>query len=826
MSRSPVSLFLGLSLCLCFCLPLQAQNKAVEKANYDLPARFSINQISKMVFSLEVKPNWFRHSDRFWYEYTTSQGKQWYMVDPAKAGKTPLFDLDKLAAQLTEIVKDPFDARHIPIKGLRLKDDHTFFFYIESSLKEEKKEKAKKEAKEDDSGFEAFKSSHKLFYFEYAIESRTLTYLKDYKRPLSHARWASFSPDLQTVVYAKGYDLYCMDRENYEKLRKNPKDSTVVENRLTCDGEKDFSYGYSKVDYFADSAFFKRRSRVMGLWSPDSRYFALVRVDQRKVKDLWVINSLSHPRPTLEAYKYDMPGEADISQEHLVVFDMKTQTHKTIKTAAFKDQTLNLCHRPLLQKNKGDSIRPLVWMGDEQGFYLHRASRDLKRIDLCRFRIGCDSISPLVEERMNTYMEVRNIVEVNGGKQFVHWSERTGWAQLYLYNRDGSLQNPITQGAYHVHEILGADASYVYFTACGKEKGMDPYYLQLYRARLDGSRTQRLSEGDFHYTLYTDDNCHYFVATGSRVDARPQSVLLDHNGTRIAPLETADLSLLFAMGYKFPTRFTVKAADGITDLYGVMYKPFDFDSTRLYPIIEYVYPGPQVEAVDQAWNKGFERKDRLAQFGFIVITVGNRGGHPNRSKWYHNYGYGNLRDYGLEDQKVAVERLAARYPFIDINRVGIHGHSGGGFMSTAALLNYPDFYKVAVSCSGNHENNIYNRWWSETHHGVQEKVSEKGDTVFQFQIDRNSQLAKNLKGRLLLLHGDIDDNVHPGNTLRLADALIKAHKRFDMFIFPGQRHGYGSMRDYFFWRMGDYFCRYLIGDSQEPVDIKALNNDR
>ena len=263
----------------------------------------------------------------------------------------------------------------------------------------------------------------------------------------------------------------------------------------------------------------------------------------------------------------------------------------------------------------------------------------------------------------------------------------------------------------------------------------------------------------------------------------------------------------------------------MTDLYGVIYKPFDFDPNKSYPVIEYVYPGPQVEATNYFWSQGMNRVDRLAQVGFIVVTVGNRGGHPNRSKWYHNYGYGNLRDYGLEDQKYALQQLAAQRPYMDIKRVGIHGHSGGGFMSTAAILSYPDFYKAAVSCAGNHDNSIYNRWWSEQHHGILEKITEKGDTTFVYSIDKNADLAKNLKGRLLLVHGDIDDNVHPGNTMRVVNALIRANKRFDMLILPGQRHGFGDMDEYFFWRMADHFSEWLLGDYENSVDIVQMNND-
>jgi dipeptidyl aminopeptidase/acylaminoacyl peptidase len=290
-------------------------------------------------------------------------------------------------------------------------------------------------------------------------------------------------------------------------------------------------------------------------------------------------------------------------------------------------------------------------------------------------------------------------------------------------------------------------------------------------------------------------------------------------------LEKADFSSQFASGYRFPEIFKVKADDGITDLYGVMYKPFDFDSTKKYPIIEYVYPGPQTEAVNTSFSRGMDRVDRLAQVGFIVVTVGNRGGHPSRSKWYHNYGYGNLRDYGLADKKAAVEQLADRFSFVDINRVGICGHSGGGFMSTAAMLVYPDFFKVAVSSSGNHDNSIYNRWWSEKHHGVKETVNDKGDTTFVYSIDKNPDLAKNLKGNLMLVTGDVDNNVHPANTIRMVNALIRANKRFELVVLPGQRHGYGDMTEYFFWRMADYFSEHLLGDHERPVNIVEMDRE-
>jgi dipeptidyl aminopeptidase/acylaminoacyl peptidase len=255
-----------------------------------------------------------------------------------------------------------------------------------------------------------------------------------------------------------------------------------------------------------------------------------------------------------------------------------------------------------------------------------------------------------------------------------------------------------------------------------------------------------------------------------------------------------------------------------------MYKPFDFDPARKYPIIAFVYPGPQTESVTKTFNPR-SNNISLAQFGFIVIEVGNRGGNPQRSKWYHNFGYGNLRDYGLADKKAAIEQLAHRCPYIDINRVGIWGHSGGGFMSAAAMLVYPDFFKVAWSESGNHENNIYNNTWSEKNHGIKE-IEKDGKITFEFSIEKNSDLAKNLKGHLMLVTGDYDNNVHPANTYRLADALIKANKRFDFMVLPGVRHSFAPVSAYVNQRRAEYFCRYLLGQTQEDADMMELNREQ
>lgn len=652
--------------------------------------------------------------------------------------------------------------------------------------------------------------------------------LSDFKKPKRNLRWASISPDGQTIVFAKKYNLYWMDKANYEKALVNEDDSTIVENQLTKDGIEYFEYSNSQNETNVDQEKNKnKRKPAFVLWSPDSRHFVKNRTDMRKVKDLWVINSVADPRPTLETYKYHMPGEKEAPVEYVYLFSMSSKTSKELDIREFKDQDMSIWSANNKVNTRDDDWRPLVWLGTNDKFYFNRTSRDLKRIDICQVDINTNTLKVLVEERMNTYVETRKLGLVNDGQELIQWSERDGWAHFYLFDGTGKLKNQITSGSYHCEDIVGIDEKrrVLYFSANGKEANEDPYYLHLYRVNFDGSGMKLLNPGEFENSMRMNDNSLFFVNNSSRVNTVPASVLYNSDGRKIMDLEKADLSSLFAAGYKFPEIIKVKADDGITDLYGVVYRPFNFDSTKSYPIVAYVYPGPQTEAVNKFFSLPNARTDRLAQVGIIVMTVGNRGGHPSRSKWYHNYGYGNLRDYGLSDKKTAIEQLSDRYSYIDINRVGIHGHSGGGFMSTAAMLVYPDFFKVAVSSSGNHDNSVYNRWWSEKHHGVKELVNEKGDTSFLYTIEKNPELAKNLKGHLLLTTGDIDNNVHPANTIRMANALIKANKRFDFFNFPGQRHAYGDMTEYFFWLVADYYSKWLLGDFSQPVDLQEMNRD-
>ena len=803
-----------------------------QKANYFLAARFSPKKLDKMIFSLSIDPHWLKLSNKFWYTFETSEGKQWNIVDPMKGEKKAMFNRDKIAAELTKIIKDPFDGQHLPIDSLKfIKDENWIQFEVKSTIEINKDAVVKKDVKPE--------KIKKTFYFEYNLITEQLNELVGFKKPKRKPSWANISPDKQTIIFGKKYNLYYMDKANYEKALKNEDDSTIVETQLTFDGVENFAWysesnlsgnGNTSLDAEKNK---NRRKGAYVMWSEDSKHFAMVKTDNRKVKDLWVINSIADPRPTLETYKYWMPGEKDAPIEYLYLGDNVKHTVQQIDASQYKDQNLAIYDKTQPVNTRDDENRVRIWLGTNEKFYLSRTSRDLKSIDQCAVNVTTGKLEPIIKEHLNTYVEVRKPGLVKGGKEIIEWSEEDGWGHFYLYDENGKLKNRITEGAWHCEDIVGIDEEkrVLYFSAnnyenlSGKLKE-DPYYLHLFKVNFDGSGLQMLNPGNFDNNFSLNDGKSYFVNTASRVNSTPVSSLYGTDGKKLMDLETADLSSLFAAGYKFPEIFSTKADDGITDIFGVMYKPFNFDSTKKYPVIAYVYPGPQTEAVNKSFSKGMDIIDRLAQLGFIIVTSGNRGGHPSRSKWYHNYGYGNLRDYGLADRKAVIEQLADKYDYIDINKVGIHGHSGGGFMSTAAMLVYPDFFKVAVSNAGNHDNSIYNRWWSEKHHGVKEVISEKNDTSFNYLIERNPDIAKNLKGRLMLINGEIDNNVHPANTMRMVNALIKANKRFDMLVLPTQRHGFGDMTEHWFWRTADYFSKWLMEDNTErPVDMEEVNRE-
>lgn len=809
------------------------------KPNYRAAAKYSPTNLAKMVHSTDVNPHWLKKGNRFWYAYKTSDGSNHYIVDLDKKTKKPLFDNVKMAKWLTEITKDPYDAQHLPRIDFKFNEDETAIRFRVTSTEEVEAiedEDSKDEIKKDSTNSKKAKSKKpkmekKTYHLEYRLGGNGLTIIdtkKAEKKPWQ--TWANIAPDSSIVLYGKNHNLYWMDKMNFKKFIKNEKDTTVVENQWTKDGEENYGYtwGGRGEDNEDKEKNKDKRKGVWGTWSHDSKKFVFEKSDSRHIKDLWVINSTGKKRPTLETYKYHMPGEQEFYKSELLIFDIPTKTHVKVPLDTVRQQSLDVFRAPRKQSERDDDFTPSLLLSKKGKVYFSVISRDRKKYDVCVADINTGEYKVLIEERFNTYIESRPLILFNNETEMLHWAERDGWAHFYLYDSDGKLKNQVTEGDYHVDGFEGLDekSRTLYFTANGVNKDQDPYFLHTHKINLNGSGMQTLNSGDFTTTTSMSDSNQYFVNNFSRVNTVPKSEVRDVNGRKVMDLETADLSQLFASGYKFPQPFKVKADDGITDIYGVMYTPFDMDSTKVYPLLEYVYPGPQTEAVNKSFSYRMDRLDRMAQVGFVVITLGNRGGHPDRSKWYHNYGYGNLRDYGLADKKYVAQQLANKHQFIDIEKVGIYGHSGGGFMSTAAMLVYPDFFKAAVSSAGNHDNRVYNSWWSETHHGVKEEIDEKGKISHKYDIDFNQALAKNLKGHLMLIHGDIDNNVHPAGTIRMAEQLIKAHKRFKFMIMPGQRHGFGNMTEYSFWLRADHFSKYLLGEEVTDADFLYMNMDQ
>ena len=753
--------------------------EAQHKANFKAAEKFSQENLSKMVKSTSVSPKWFKDSDRFWYSYTTTSGKNFYLVDPSKRTKTKLFDNLDFSAKLSELTSRPVNNNELKLDELELDDDNrTLTFQIDS------------------------------IRYEYDIYRKTLrrgdTIPEEEKN-----NWANYAPDSSYMVFAKNHNLYLMEVG----------DEDSIEIQLTEDGERWFSYQWRHGDTTAD-----KRMRARATWFEDSKKIYSNRSDARKVDELFVINTLKEPRPELEVYKYAMPGEMNVPQEVLEIFDVESKSRITVEEDKYVDQTISL------HKTKEKSER----------LYMIRLNRTSDTLDVSYVNTSDGSVKFLFEEANYPYhnWSFRQLAVLNEGRELIYWSEKNGWGQLYLYDGNtGRLKNKITNGGYFITgRIQDIDTlnRKVYYQAFGREQNVDPYYSMIYSSNFDGSGMKLLTKESYNHRVNFSESSKYFVDNYSAVDKVPTSVLRDVSGNIIMKLEETDLSLLYHAGWKMPERFKVKADDGITDLYGVMYKPFDLDPDKKYPIISYVYPGPFVESFRNDFTISGRYNTAIAQLGFIVVSMGHRGGSPMRSKYYHTFGYQNLRDYALADDKRSLEQLAERHSWIDLDNVGIFGHSGGGFMSTAALLTYPDFYDVACSSAGNHDNNIYNQWWSETHNGVEavykkskdDEGNEVQELTWDARIKTNQSLAENLKGHLLLTHGNIDNNVHPTNSLRVADELIKAGKRFDMMIFPGKRHGYGSFRSYYEKMMWYYFAEHLLGDYRDNVDIGLPESDR
>lgn len=749
--------------------------------NFELAERFTADNMQNMTGSTFLRTNWIEDENIFWYEWENGDGKRWVYVDADDETKRPLFDNEDMAAQLSETFNRGFDAKDLDLNDFDYDTERGFFIFHVDSIE-----------------------------FKYHVNRRELV-KGDSLEAEERESWATYSPDSTYIAFAREHDLYLM--------RTDDPDSTEI--RLTEDGERWYSF---QSDHGDTTTTERLRSRAQ--WFEDSEKLYVKRQDWREVDELWVINTVTE-RPELETYKYNMPGEENHYQDEILVFDVESQEHVRLDTDKWPDQSLGGVYfndGGIFTTEKSDYL------------YILRRNRTWDEVDVVKANTTTGETEVLWSETSKPYFNTRyaQLGIINEGEEFIWWSERTGWGQLYRYDAEGNLKNRITDGHFMVGDIAAIDttAQTIYYEGFGKEEGRNPFYSHYYKVRFDGSRQQLLTPEEANHSVSMSDTRDFFVQNYSRPDMPTKAVLRNRDGEVITELEEVDMTRLEAAGYNYPENFSVKAKDGKTDLYGVMWKPADFDPEKNYPVISYVYPGPQVEPYPRSFSIGGSaaRAHSLSQVGFVVVAMGNRGGSPLREKWYHNYGHGNLRDYALADNRYGIEQLAAKHSYIDLDKVGIYGHSGGGFMSTAALLYYPDFYKVAVSSAGNHDNNVYNIWWGEVHHGVDAKTdsvtvtNDAGEevkeekTTFTSNIPSNAELADNLQGRLLLVHGEMDNNVHPANTYRMADALLKAGKRFDMMIFPEARHGFGRYSDYFQRMMWDYFAEHLLGYYPEEID--------
>ena len=560
-------LFVCVGFLLSFTIQANAENIPITKANYKLAERFSGNQLRKMVFSQSVSPHWLKLSERFWYVYETSEGKTFYMVDPAKRTKKPIFDSVKMAALLSNITKDPYDAQHLPVGTIKfIKNEKVIYFKVSKNEdvlaaekrqaewekkdeeKDKEKDKEKNEVKDEDKDKEkkkkekseiekAEEAAKKFHHFEYELATGKLTMLENFVDEPNRASWASISPDKETIIFGRNFNLYSMSKTDYEKWLNNPDDETIEEVQLTTDGKEYYSYhrggrGENNVTKEKDKD--KRKSAYV-MWSHDSKKFATTRTDSREVKDLWVINSVSDPRPTLETYKYHMPGEEEAPQVKALVYDLEKKEMVKIEADAFKDQTLSLFSYPYPVNTRDDRFRASKWLSESPDkLYFSRTSRDLKRIDICVADTSTGEVTVLIEERLNTYVETRRLGFVNNGQELIHWSERDGWAHFYLYDGDGNLKKQMTSGPFHCENIVSIDEKnrVLYFTANGREKGEDPYYLHLYRANFDGTGLKLLNKDNFNHSVSSSDSSRYFIDYFSRVDTTPVSLLRDSSGNK------------------------------------------------------------------------------------------------------------------------------------------------------------------------------------------------------------------------------------------------------------------------------------------------------
>jgi dipeptidyl aminopeptidase/acylaminoacyl peptidase len=791
---------------------------AAPEADYARAESFLPWKVQPLVYGATVRPNWLE-GDRFWYRNSIPEGHEFVVVDAARRNRARLFDHERLAAALSAAADTSYSAYALPFTTFTPIADGNRLFLI------------------------AGNSTYICDLRAYRCEPGTFEPFRgEAARPVGVGQAAAgllvrarpadrntvASPDGKLAAFIRDYNLWVRDLE------------TGRESQLTTDGVKDFGYA-------TDNQAWARSETPTLLWSPDSRKIATYRQDERGVGEMYLVESrVGHP--TLQAWKYPLPGDSVVPMLERVIIHLDgagpngaggagdasgpgSRGAAGATPRVVRLQTPPDHHRSTVCDGiKCGEFSDVEWSADSRHFAFVSTSRDYKHVALKVADPTTGAVRTILEESTPTYFEStltgrgQNWRVLHGSNEVIWFSQRDDWGHLYLYDlASGRLKNRITSGDWNVVDLLRVDekSRTIWFTGVGREQGRDPYFRHLYRVRLDGKQLALLTPEDADHDVALAPSGRYFVDSYSRPDVAPVTTVRQADGKGAFTVERADITRLQASGWVPPIPFTVKARDGVTDLYGLLFRPSNFDPARKYPIINNIYPGPQTGSVrGRSFAAARGDAQALAELGFVVVQI-DAMGTPLRSKTFHAAYYGDMGDNGLPDQIAGMKQLAERHPWIDLGRVGIYGHSGGGFASTAALLRYPDFFHVAVSSAGNHDNRLYSYHWGEKWHGLLERGADGTDS---YDSQANQLLVENLKGKLLLAHGSADDNVSPDNTLVLVDALIKANKDFDLVIFPNRRHGF-SQEEYMLRRRWDYFVRHLLG-AEPPQEYEFRRGPR
>src|ERR1043166_8145156 len=747
-----------------------AQQRTLTSADYARAEKFMPYNTTPLVFHSGVRPTWLA-DDRFWYRNTTAEGAEFVLVDAARATRVPAFDHARLAAALSTAAGTTYRANRLPFTDFEFSaDGQSISFNLRNHRWTCDRQGSQCAAKVNTEAVAGGRGARGL------------------------------SPDKKRSVFIRDYNLWIRDV------------TTGKETQLTTDGVKDFGYA-------TDNAGWTRSDRPIVLWSPDSKKIATYQQDQRGVGEMYLVETkVGHP--ALQAWKYPLPGDDVVTTIQRVVIDVDDPHVVRLKMPADQHRS-SLCDDIAC---RGGEWADVQWSPDGSHLAFVSTSRDHKREQLRIADVTTGAVRDVIEETVSTFFESgngrANWRYLPSSNEVIWFSERDNWGHLYLYDLEtGRLKNQITAGEGNVAQLLRVDEQnrMLSFTGVGRGKSRDPYVNHFYRIGFDGKHLSLLTPEDANPDITLSKSGRFFVDSYSKPDVPPVAVLRDSEGKLLSTLEKADISKLLATGWKPPMPFVVKARDGVTDLYGLMFKPANFEPARKYPIVNHIYPGPQSGSVgSRSFSAARGDTQALAELGFIVVEIDGMG-NPSRSKKFHEAYYGNMGDNTLPDQVTGMKQLAQRYSWIDIDRAGIYGHSGGGYAAADAMFRYPDFFKVGISEAGNHDNREYEDDWGEKWQGLLER---RPDGATNYDDQANQNIAKNLKGHLLLAHGTMDSNVPPYNTLLVVNELIKANKDFDLIMLPNRGHGFGN-EPYMVRRRWDYLVRYLLG--AEPPQAYELH---